>query len=258
MRKFFIIILSMLSIGFVSAQPLAELADSAYMNEDYAKAITLYEQALSEDGSSTTLYYNLGNAYYRGGMNGKALLNYSRALKLDPSNEDAKANLEFVNTKIVDKPVDNASLTEKVDENILTFFTADCWAICTLILFLLLMLSISGYIFLSSVKLRKISFFSGLVLLLGTAFSAIYSFKAANRHENHNEAIILDSSVQLCTSPRLPKDKTEQAFLLHEGTKLVIVDSVKVANDTINPMWYEVSVDKEHRAWISAKSVEII
>ena len=65
-------------------------------------------------------------------------------------------------------------------------------------------------------------------------------------------------SVQLGTSPRVPKNKSEQAFFLHEGTRLEIVDSLRNNSDTENPLWYEVKVDNLHRAWISSKNVEKI
>ena len=256
--KIFILFLLVNIAVAVFAADKVEQADSAYMNEDYTAAIKLYEEAASEEGVSTDLYYNIGNAYYRNGQNGKAILYYSRALKLDPTNEDAMTNLDFVKTKIVDKQDDNLTLTEKVDKNIVTLFTADGWAIVTFISFLLLILCIVGYIFLNAVRYRKISFFMGLILIISTIFCIIYSFKSAKRISSDSSAIIIDESVQLSTSPRVAKDKSEQAYFLHEGTRLEIVDSVRVSTDADNPLWYEVVVDNTHRAWISAKSVEKI
>ena len=251
--------LFLLSISFsVWSGNLTEAADSAYMKENYAEAIDLYNKAISEDGVSSTLYYNLGNAYYRNGQKGKAILNYSRALRLDPANEDAAINLEFVKTKIVDKQEDNLSLIEKVDNNIVTFTSADNWAIFSIVIFTLLLLCVAGYIFMNEVKFRKISFFTAIILFAILIFSLIYTFKSAKRVVSNNGAIIIVESVQLGTSPRVPKDKSEQAFFLHEGTRLEIVDSLRNNSDVENPLWYEVKVDNLHRAWISAKNVEKI
>ena len=185
-------------------------------------------------------------------------MNYSRSLRLDPANEDAVINLEFVKTKIVDKQEDNLSLIEKVDNNIVTFTSADNWAILSIVLFTLLLLCVAGYIFMNEVKFRKISFFTGIIFVVILIFSLIYTFKSAKRVVNNNGAIIIVESVQLGTSPRVPKDKSEQAFFLHEGTRLEIVDSLRNNSDTENPLWYEVKVDNLHRAWISAKNVEKI
>lgn len=237
---------------------LTEDADSAYMKENYLEAINLYNKAIAEKGVSSTLYYNLGNAYYRNGQKGKAILNYYRALRLDPANNDAAINLDFVKSKIVDKQEDNLSLVEKVDNNIVTFTSADNWAIISMVLFALLLLCIAGYIFMNEVKFRKISFFTGIILIVLLVFSIIYTLKSAKRVVNDNGAIIMVESVQLGTSPRVPKNKSEQAFFLHEGTRLEIVDSLRNNSDTENPLWYEVKVDNLHRAWISSKNVEKI
>ena len=59
-------------------------AETAYTKEDYGKAIELYEGILKSNGDSPEIYYNLGNAYYKAGKIASAILNYERALVLDP------------------------------------------------------------------------------------------------------------------------------------------------------------------------------
>ena len=83
-------ILCGLSAMAVKAESLIEQADSAYMNDDFAKAADLYLEAESQEGSSSDLYYNIGNCYYRQNKLGKAILYYERALRLDPSNKYAR------------------------------------------------------------------------------------------------------------------------------------------------------------------------
>ena len=78
-------------------------ADDAYEMKHYDKAISIYEALIKEEGATKQLYYNLGNAYYRANEIGKAILNYERALRLDPTDEDAKANLEFAQEYIKDE-----------------------------------------------------------------------------------------------------------------------------------------------------------
>ncbi|MDE5979645.1 MAG: tetratricopeptide repeat protein, partial [Muribaculaceae bacterium] len=95
--------------AIISGEVLAQQADSAYSADNFVMAEALYLKALEAGGSSSTLFYNLGNAYYRQGNLGKAIVNYERALKLDPTNADARANLEFVNSKITDKQIDSGS-----------------------------------------------------------------------------------------------------------------------------------------------------
>lgn len=242
----------------LAASSLIQEADKAYMDDNFEQALQLYNQAAIQEGVSSNLFYNIGNCYYRLGSNGKAIVNYERALKLDPSNSDAATNLAFVNTKIVDKPVDNSSLTEKIGERIINKFTADTWAWITFAIFTLFILAAAGYIFLSAVILRKTCFFSGLVLIALTICGIAVTITSARRTVSDENAIIISESVNLGTSPRVPKDKSEEAFLLHEGTRLQIVDSLTTTNGDARSKWYEVKVDRDHRAWINSENIEKI
>ena len=80
-------------------------ADSAYINNDFASAISIYETILQNEGESADIYYNLGNSYYKMENIAKAILNYEKALLLNPGNGDIRFNLELANSKTVDKVV---------------------------------------------------------------------------------------------------------------------------------------------------------
>ncbi|MEM9227313.1 MAG: tetratricopeptide repeat protein [Verrucomicrobiota bacterium] len=70
-------------------------ANAAYISGDYSAALAEYE-ALMQQGQSTALLYNLGNAYAQLGQPGQAILAYERALVLAPENPDILANLSYV------------------------------------------------------------------------------------------------------------------------------------------------------------------
>src|SRR5574344_2121183 len=76
-------------------------AIEAYNNKNYPAAIEAYD-SLMKQGVSSELYYNLGNCYYRSGNKGMAVLYYEKALKLEPDNRMAQANLDFIHTKLID------------------------------------------------------------------------------------------------------------------------------------------------------------
>lgn len=243
------------SAAIISGEVLAQQADSAYSADNFVMAEALYLKALEAGGSSSTLFYNLGNAYYRQGNLGKAIVNYERALKLDPTNADARANLEFVNSKITDKQIDSGSYMDSVWEGTVGMFHADTWAIVALVLFAIFLGAIAAYIFSSAVAVKKASFFGGLVVFALTVCAVIVSFAAANRVNSDRYAIILPPSSQLSTSPREARSHAEQAFLLHEGTKVEIIDSIANPGEG---MWYEVLVGHGERAWVKASEVERI
>lgn len=241
-----------------SVSNLAEQADAAYSAEDYTKAINLYKESISQEGTSSEIWYNLGNAYYRTDSLAKAILSYERALILDPTNEDARQNLEFVNTKIIDAKADNSSYSTIFIEKTMQLMNANSWAIITLLLFILLLGLIAGYIFSNSVLLRKIYFFGGLVCLGLTSICIAITISVASQMTNHNRAVIMSESARLSTSPSTPINSSQQAFLLHAGTVVTVLDSVATPLDPNTKMWYEVEVDNEHRAWIDKNDVEKI
>ena len=99
----------------------------------------------------------------------------------------------------------------------------------------------------------------GGILLLGACVLANIMASIATRSStSRNEAIIIEPSTLLSTSPRTPKDRSEEAMLLHEGTKLEILDSVTTRIDSVTTRWYDVKVDNNNRAWVRASAVERI
>ncbi len=241
----------------LDARNIASEADSAYNSLAYARALELYNEARDSAGASTDLYYNIANTYYRLGDLGRSVLWYERALQLDPTNDDARANLEFVITRITDKPVDNSTLISRVYDSITSSRHPDTWAWITFILFTLTVISFAAYLITTGVIIRKTCFFGGGILLVLTVYTLSMSFTGASRASDHDKAIITAPSAQLSTSPRAASDADSQAFLLHEGTKVEIVDSVKPADPALD-IWYEVKVAGNARAWINGNDIERI
>ena len=237
---------------------LADQANAAYQRDDFNSALSLYEQAAKEDGTSSLLYYNMGNTHYRLVNMGKAVLCDERALLLDPSNDDARTNLEFVNDKLQLKIDRGSSFVSDTIGGFVRSIASDTWAHLGIASFILLLAAVLVYIFAEAVILRKIGFFGGGVLLLVSVVSNICAFYTHSIAVNKNYAIVTIPSATLSTSPRVPKDKSEEAFMLSEGTKVEIVDSVQGAVDGEVIMWLDVKADDQHRAWIRSTDVEHI
>ena len=255
MNKIYITLLLLFFASTISANSLTHQADSAYTEDNFVEAISLYNKIIQEEGTSSLLYYNLGNSYFRSGKLGKAIICYERSVILDPSNEDAITNLNFVRSQITDKPGDNGTWISNTINELRTSTHANTSAVLALVSFILLMCSIIIYIYSSKVRIRKLGFFSAVTLLFCSIITNIFAYKAAKIACTHNMAIVIEPSTILSTSPRVPKDRTEEALLLHEGTKVEILDSI--CNST-SDKWYDVKVDNSHRAWINADAVEII
>lgn len=244
----------------IAAAPAAtvEMADSAYNADNFQLAATLYNEVMATEGTSAKLYYNLGNTYYRLGQPGKAIIAYERALRLNPADDDARENLAFVNSRITDRPGERGTFFGNALDSIATATRSNVWAVIALVCFVLTLAGVLAYMLSSSVPLRKTGFFGGIASLIVCGICLFFASRSASLASADNIAIVTAPSTILSTVPRLPQDRNQEAMLLHEGTRVTILNSVRSTTDSVNPLWYDVEIDNAHRAWINANAVEII
>lgn len=235
-----------------------ELGDSAYNKKAFAEALSHYRAALEQDGSSSDLYYNIGNTYYRLGDLGHAVISYKRALMIDPSNSDARANLEYVKTKIADKPEDDSTFLSNLHNKIISWMSPDAWAWTAFGIFLVLMAMIALYMFSAHVNLRKAGFFGGFIMLVVCVYALIVAWSAARGLDNHDTAVVIAPTTNLRSTPSSSNSKTDKVVPVHEGTELEIVDSLATPDDPATMMWYDVKINNTSRAWVSGADVERI
>lgn len=242
------------------SKSLDQMADEAYMRgtrQDYLEAIRLYKAAIERDGSSAVIYYNLGNAYYRVDSLAKAIIYYERALRLDPTDEDARANLEYVNSKIIDvRPTDG--ITNILVEKTMLMLSPNGWAMLSIVIFVIVLLLAAGYIFSRNIRLRKVYFFAAIVVFLINIVSVVIAINAASVVSGNKEAVVVVESTQLSTSPATPLNESQKAMLLHEGSKVKVIRELSTPNDPRVKKWVEVEAVGDNRAWIDAEAIEVI
>ena len=101
---FLMLLINFLSLnGFAQVDEVKQIGDQAYLNGSIDSAITTYESILAQEYESAEVYFNLGNAYYKSKDIANTILNYERALKLAPNDEDIQFNLRLANLRTVDK-----------------------------------------------------------------------------------------------------------------------------------------------------------
>lgn len=219
-----------------------EQANAAYNMGNYDSAKIVYEKILSTDMESVPLYFNLGNTYYKMHEYPMAIYYYEKALKLDPSNEEVQTNLAIANHAIVDKiePVPQSFIV-KFWCNTRALLSGDQWAWCSIAFFALLL--VSAFLFLRSRKIgvRKLGFFAGIVFLLVFGLSVVFAAQQKYAYENQDQAIIMAPTVTVKSSPNAA---SVDLFVLHEGTKVTVLESsdgwnkVRIANGSVG--WLEV------------------
>ena len=222
-------------------------AEQLYAEKQYAAAAEAYA-AMFQYGESAALYYNYANALYKSNQIGLAILNYERALRLEPMNEDIKFNLEFVNKMKTDKiePIERFFLTEWFDL-LARLLTSNQWAYTSIISFILMLLLVLLYLFGKKVWLRKTAFFSALFLLLFSVFTMANAFKIKSLVEDNPAAIVLSGSVSVKSSP---DDSGTEVFVIHEGTKVNVLSTLGE--------WSEVRLADGNIGWLQTSTIEKI
>jgi len=223
-------------------------ASEYYRNAEFDKAINIYEQLMREDYKGTSLYYNLANSYYRIGKLGYAILNYERALKISPSDEDVKHNLAFANLSTVDRiqPLPTFFLFEWW-ETLLALFSVNGWTYAAYIFFIILLLLIVLYFFARTIFQQKIILFSGLGTLIVLVLVVSLLVVKINREQTIISGVIVEQTTTVKTSPDI---KSTDAFVIHEGLKVNLEDRLD--------QWVKIKLADGKVGWVENSAVEKI
>ena len=234
--------------GNESSNVLLEMAAASYSKGNYNQAANLYETILQKQGLSDKVYYNLGNAYYKCDRLAPAILNFERALRLNPGDADARFNLEMCQARIVDKidPI-GMFLISRWYHSLGNLLNSNEWAYVSILLFLLFIGCLFAYFFARRRWLKKSGFFAGILLLAFSTLSLVYSAQASQRITTPDEAILFTLSVTVKSSP--DKSGTD-LFVLHEGSKLKI--------RSVLGEWSEIELEDGNVGWLLSKDIQII
>ena len=222
--------------------------DSAYMRNDYASAIQIYESLLTK-GEAAEIYYNLGNSYYKTDDIAKAILNYERALLLQPGNADVRANLEIARSKTIDKVVSVPDIFFVTwTKSLINCLSVDAWAKLGVAFFILLLVSFSLFFFSKQIVWKKSGFIAGIVFLIFVVLSNVFASEQKTELMNRNNAIILSPSVTVRSTP---SESGTSLFVLHEGHKIEIKD---------NSMreWKEIRLEDGKVGWVPPELYEVV
>jgi tetratricopeptide (TPR) repeat protein len=244
-----------ITLVFISESGIAKDVNSSmqqaseyYRNAEFDKAINIYEQLLNEGYKGTSLYYNLANSYYRIGKLGYAILNYERALRISPNDEDVKHNLAFANLSTVDRiqPLPTFFLFEWW-ETLLASLTVNGWTYAAYIFYIILLLMIILYFFARTIFQQKIILFSGLGILLILAVTMSLLIVKINREQTVINGVVVEQSATVKSSP---DPKSTDAFVIHEGLKVNLED--KLDN------WVKIKLADGKVGWVENGAVEKI
>jgi tetratricopeptide (TPR) repeat protein len=220
-------------------------ANAEYAKANYEKAALLYESVINKGLVAPELYFNLGNAYFKSKNIAHAILNYERAKKLDPANEDIAVNLKLANQRIEDN-IDAAPqlfITEWKD-SFVDLTTEKSWALLCILSFIVSLILYVVYVSFSTKVIKQISFWIGSFFLI---LSIALFFVAKNKYnlsKFSHEAIIVSGSVTVNGSPN---EKGTKLFILHEGAKVTVTQQ--------DDNWTEIKIPNGSVGWVKSKSL---
>ncbi len=234
--------------AFAANEPLWEDAAADYAAGNWQEALDKYLEIEQLGQTSDRLCYNIANAYYKTGQLGESILYWERALKMNPSNADAKYNLGIARESVLDR-------IETVPEFILIKWVRDvkyllssnAWAWVALALMLLVALCLLGFRYFHRRGARRFAFVVACILFVAAIGAFIFSLSERHDVAAEKDAIVMIPVTSVKSSPG---EEGKSLFILHEGTKVEILDKL---GD-----WSKVEISDGRQGWIRAADIEAI
>lgn len=248
MKKILLLLLIICAPMMAQNNALFETANAAYNEGDYAEAIKRYEDILKNGEESAELYFNLANSHYKLNHIAPSIYNYEKALLLDPADKIIKNNLEFANNMVIDdiKEVPKSGLSNMVTKGI-NVFSYNSWAWVAIVFASLFAVLFLLYYFSIASKKKRTFFATAILAVIISLISLTFAFVARNEMLNSNYAIVFSEEVSVRNEPN---QRGTELFLLHEGTKVEVLNSFQD--------WVQLELTNGSTGWINKKALNFL
>ena len=249
MKKNLILLLFLSSQLFSqNSEKLFKEGNEHYKLSNYSEAISSYEKIEALGLISSELYYNLGNSHYKLNQVAPAIYNYEMALLLNPLNEEAQSNLVFAKRLTIDA-IDEIPKTifQKLDDAIVKKLSYNEWAIVNVVFSVLGTLLFLLFYFSFTPSIKRLFFVTSILSFLLLLITLFFTIKEYTYSNTTVEAIIFSKEI---TINNAPTDNSEKIFTLHEGTKVLVLDTVD--------NWKKIRISDGKTGWIIADKIKIL
>lgn len=213
-------------------------ANQEYAAGNFRESIASYDSLVQAGETSAAIFYDLGNAHFRAGDPGRAILNYERALALEPHHPEADANLRLARDK-----ARALELKRSPIERVALQATATQYTIAGAIAFWFALFSLAGIIF---ARRRSPALVGALILsllVLGCAGFGLYSAETGSAGRALAIVIAKGTEARLATA-----DSSGTVLALPPGSEVKILST--------RGDWIYAALPNELLGWIPAKSAE--
>lgn len=241
--------IGVLAAGSAETSPssLFEDANKLYDAQSYDSSLALYKMIEESGMVSAELFQNMGTAAYKLELVPDAVYYFEKGLKLNPGSDDLKHNLELANERITDR-------TEEISRSGIGNWLsstigghADQWSTIAVVFSILGALFFLSYLFLKIKWVKLIGVIGGISSWILMVVFVIISYLQYNIATDSNFAILFEPSIEVRNDP---SEAASIAFVLHEGSKLKILDA--------NENWYKISFGKGKVGWLPKNSIKVI
>lgn len=251
MKRIFTLILLVFSLVNLYADEKGELwtkANDAYSMGQYETALNDYIEIEKNGYHSYRLYYNMGNAWYKTGNMGKAILYYEKALKLNPAGEDALNNLQIAKLQTLDKiDVLPEFIVSTWIKDIRNLMSSNGWGYTAVGLFAVVCILLLLFKFAPTTGGRKLSFVLACVVFLFFIFAVLFAFSLRAKAKSEDNAVVM---VPVSNVKSAPNSTGNNLFILHEGSKVEILEQAG--------KWCRIEISDGRQGWLEGKDIEVI
>lgn len=220
-------------------------ANQLYNTAKYQDAIRKYQFVIAQGFESAELYFNLGNAFYKTGNATYAILNYERARKLSPNDEDIRYNLELARTQIVDNivPLPEPGFL-RWWKQLINSQSISYWGTFSIVTFFGFLLLFGLFLLSGSFRVKRFAFWFSVAAITLSAVTFTFGSHLRSKLLHHNSAVITDRSVRVKSSP---SETGTELFIVHEGITVQLTDKL---GD-----WVYISLPDGNKGWVKEASM---
>jgi tetratricopeptide (TPR) repeat protein len=235
-------IVALLCAGAASVQAAEDstfaTANQAYSDGHFQQAVDGYQSLVNSGRWSANLFYDLGNAWFRLGDFGKAILNYERALALDPRHPEAMANL-----RIARDEARALELRKDWIERYAAMGTPTHYSIVAAVALWSVLFAVTWLFFSRRHPARQMVFIACAAVVCAISIFALYTLE--NGAQGRALAIVtgIDIEARLATA-----DNASSILALPAGSEITVLSE--------RGEWIYAALPNDQRGWIPAKAVE--
>lgn len=249
MKQLFYIITCLVSTVCIAQSNISfEQGNTLYNEGKYTEALTVYKSILDTGEHSAELYYNMANAHYKLNHIAPSIYYYEKALLLKPNDKDILNNIAYAKNMTIDAidEVPDVGFSRLLNKFTHTF-SFDNWAKLAVGLMILFVVLFLVYYFSYSTVKKRLAFVTSSFAVALSLIAVLFAFHKYELDAKDQPAIVFAKETQVKSEPNL---RSVEAFKLHEGTKVQILDTVN--------NWKEIKIADGKTGWIISDDIKML